>query len=101
MSYLTLALVLVSFARLDDDIVKTSIGPTLIDKNICGPLSLAAASTSLGRPDLFDEIFRLLPPSVPRSGRRGAQTRIPLRLAEVAARFTIPVIRPCDNPPGG
>ena len=33
------------------------------DLNICGPLALAAAASYLGRPELFDPVFSLLPAS--------------------------------------
>jgi len=35
---------------------------SLEDKNICGPLALAAAADLIGKRELFTEVFRLLPP---------------------------------------
>ncbi|MGC8639619.1 MAG: DUF1573 domain-containing protein [Isosphaeraceae bacterium] len=42
---------------------RRSPGQTVEDKNICGPLALAAVSEYLGSPELSPEAFRLLPPS--------------------------------------
>jgi hypothetical protein len=42
--------------------VKDDEAHSIADMNICAPLALSAAADLVGKPGLFDEIFRLLPP---------------------------------------